>query len=225
MEQTMRKIRLVIIDDHDLVRQGLESIISSFSDIEIVGTASTGKEGLMKVEELRPDVVMTDIFMPDINGIEVAKKIKRDYKDIGVLMLSMEVSSAYIKSAFQNQIEGYLPKNSDAKILIEAIRKIDAGEKYYAEKVKEYIFKYFVGEDSLAVPKIDQLSDREVQVLRMISNGVTNKNIGESLFISPKTVEAHRNNILKKLHLHSTADLVKFAVAKKITEIPKEMTG
>ena len=221
----MEKIRLVIIDDHDMVRQGLESVISSFEEFDIIGTASSGKEGLQKVDDLLPDVVLTDIIMPDLNGIEVAKKIKRDYESVKVLMLSMEVSSEYIKSAFQNQVDGYLPKNADVKILIEAIRKIHQGEKYYSEKVKEYIFKYFVGEESLAVPKIDQLSEREVQVLKMISNGVTNKNIGESLFISPKTVEAHRNNILKKLHLHSTADLVKFALAKKITDIPKEMIG
>lgn len=221
----MQKIRLVIIDDHDMVRQGLESIIHSFSEFEIVGTASSGKAGLELVKELNPDVAIIDIIMPDINGIEVAKKIKTNYQDVKVLMLSMEVSSEYIKSAFQNQVDGYLPKNADVKILIEALKKIAEGEKYYDEKVKEYIFKFFVGDESLSVPKIDQLSEREVQVLKLISDGVTNKSIGEALFISPKTVEAHRNNILKKLHLHSTADLVKFALAKKITEIPKDMVA
>ncbi|MEM9340436.1 MAG: response regulator transcription factor, partial [Bacteroidota bacterium] len=207
----MEKIRLIIIDDHDMVRQGLESVIGSFDQFEIVGTANSGKQGLSLVESLKPDLAMIDIIMPDINGIEVAKKIKRDHEEIKVLILSMEVSSEYVKSAFQSQVDGYLPKNADVKVLVEAIKTIANGEKYYDEKIKEYIFKYFVGEESLAVPKIDQLSEREVQVLKLISEGVTNKNIGETLFISPKTVEAHRNNILRKLQLSSTADLVKFA--------------
>lgn len=219
----MNKIRLVIIDDHDMVRQGLESVISTFDQFEIIGTANSGKAGLALIEDLKPDIALVDIIMPDINGIEVAKKIKRDYEEVKVLMLSMEVSSEYVKSAFQNQVDGYLPKNADIKVLAEAIKTIAQGEKYYDEKIKEYIFKFFVGEESLAVPKIDQLSEREVQVLKLISEGVTNKKIGETLFISPKTVEAHRNNILRKLHLHSTADLVKFALAKKITTIPKDM--
>lgn len=223
MINNMESIRIVIIDDHDMVRQGIESVIGTFDEFEILGTASSGKEGLRLVEEVQPDLAIVDIVMPDMNGIEVAKKIKRDYEGIKVLMLSMEVSSEYIKSAFQSQVDGYLPKNADITLLVDAIKKIAHGEKYYDEKVKEYIFKFFVGEESLAVPKIEELSEREVQVLKLISEGVSNKNIGETLFISPKTVEAHRNNILKKLHLQSTADLVKFAIAKKITSIPKDM--
>ncbi|MEM9681217.1 MAG: response regulator transcription factor, partial [Bacteroidota bacterium] len=153
------------------------------------------------------------------------KRIKRDHEQVKVLILSMEVSSEYVKSAFQSQVDGYLPKNADIKLLVEAIDTILMGEKYYDEKIKEYIFKFFVGDEALSVPRIDKLSDREVQVLKQIADGISNKQIGEMLFISPKTVEAHRNNILKKLNLHSTADLVKFALAKKLTEIPKDMGG
>ena len=219
----MEKIKLVIIDDHDMVRQGIASVIQTFDHCEILGTASSGKEGLELIKEYNPDIALIDIIMPDMNGIEVAKKIKREYEDVKVLILSMEVSSEYVKSAFQNQVDGYLPKNADIKLLIEAIETIAQGEKYYDEKIKEYIFKFFIGDDAMEIPKIDQLSEREVQVLKLIAEGISNKNIGETLFISPKTVEAHRNNILKKLHLHSTADLVKFAIAKKLTSIPKDM--
>ncbi|MEM6641793.1 MAG: response regulator transcription factor [Bacteroidota bacterium] len=220
----MKKIRIVIIDDHDMVRQSLASMLETFDRYEIVGTVHSGKEGLKMVEELRPDLAIIDIIMPDINGIEVAKKIKHNFKEVKVLMLSMEVSSDYVKSAFQSDVDGYLPKNADIKLLVEAIDTIVSGKKYYDERIKEYIFKFFVGEESLNVPRIDALSDREVQVLKQIAEGVSNSKIGEMLFISPKTVEAHRNNILKKLNLHSTADLVKFAIAKNLTSIPKDMS-
>ncbi|MEL6557627.1 MAG: response regulator transcription factor [Bacteroidota bacterium] len=220
-----KQINIAIADDHDMVRQGLESVISSFPQFNILETVNSGLKMLERLKVIKPDVVLLDIIMPDMNGIEVAKKIKKNFPDVRILMLSMEVSSEYIKDAFKNEIDGYIPKNADISILIEAITTLASGERYYDQKVKDYIFKYFVNDESLAVPKIDNLSQREVQVLKMISNGVSNKEIGEQLFISPKTVEAHRNNILKKLHLKSTADLVKFAIAKNITEIPKDMIG
>ncbi len=220
MEQN---INIVIADDHDMVRQGLEAIIKTVPEFTVVATANNGQGAFDKVVEHQPDVVLLDIVMPNVNGIQAACKIKREYPHIHVLMLSMEISSEYIKTAFQNDIDGYIPKNADVDILIEAITTVAKGEKYYDQKVKDYIFKYYVGEESLAVPKIDNLSEREVQVLKLISNGIPNKEIADKLFISPKTVEAHRNNILKKLHLKSTADLVKFSIAKNITDIPKSM--
>ena len=219
----MSSVNLMIADDHNMVRQGMESIIRTQPEFNVLAAVNSGTKLLQLLETNTPDVVLLDIIMPEINGIQVATRIKREYPSIRVLMLSMEISSDYVKTAFQNQIDGYIPKNADANILFEAIRTVAKGEKYYDDKVKDYIFKYFVGEESLKVPKIDNLTEREVQVLKMISNGVTNKDIGEQLFISPKTVEAHRNNILKKLHLKSTADLVKFALVKNITEIPKDM--
>ena len=192
-----KQINVAIADDHDMVRQGLESVISSFPQFNILETVNSGLKMLERLKVIKPDVVLLDIIMPDMNGIEVAKKIKKNFPDVRILMLSMEVSSEYIKDAFKNEIDGYIPKNADISILIEAITTLASGERYYDQKVKDYIFKNFVNDESLAVPKIDNLSQREVQVLKMISNGVSNKEIGEQLFISPKTVEAQRNNILK----------------------------
>ena len=221
----MNKIKIALADDHDMVRQGLESILNSFEQFEIAYAANSGVKLLKELEHIKPDVVILDIVMPDMDGITVAKKVKKEYPDIGVLILSIEVSSKYIKDAVKSQVDGYLPKNADMGILVKAIETIASGQPYYDPSVKDFVFKYFVNDGALAVPKIDNLSQREVQVLKMISNGVSNKEIGGQLFISPKTVEAHRNNILKKLNLKSTADLVKFAIAKNITEIPKEMTA
>ncbi|MEQ8548935.1 MAG: response regulator transcription factor [Cyclobacteriaceae bacterium] len=219
--------KLMIVDDHDMVRQGLESIINTRDDLEILVTTDRGAKALKILGELeiKPDLILLDIFMPEMNGMVTAVKIKELYPEVKILMLSMEISSEYIKTAFQNNIEGYIPKNADIEVLLAAITKVCQGETYYDEKVKDYIFKYYVGDEETSVPKIQNLSEREVQVLKLIANGITNKEIGEKLFISPKTAEAHRNNILKKLNLKSTADLVKFSIAKNITEIPRDMFG
>jgi len=218
--------KLMIVDDHDMVRQGLESIINSNKNFKIIATANNGKSALKILDTgTSPDLILMDIFMPEMNGMVTAVKVKEKYPHIKILILSMEISSEYIKTAYQNNVEGYIPKNSDIEILLEAIKEICNGETFYDKKVKEYIFKYYVGDSETTVPKIKNLSDREVQVLKFIANGGSNKIIGEKLFISPKTVEAHRNNILKKLNLKSTADLVKFSIARKLTEIPKDMFG
>lgn len=224
IEQSDRRY-VMIVDDHDMVRQGLRSLIDATNEYKVIASLNNGNAALEELDTLeeKPVLVLMDIFMPDMNGITTALKIKDKYPEIKILMLSMEISSEYIKSAYQNNIEGYIPKNANADILLSAMERICNGETYYDEKVKDYIFKYFVGDEELSVPKIQNLSEREVQVLKLIANGVTNKEIGEKLFISPKTVEAHRNNILKKLELKSTADLIKFAIAKNLSEIPKDM--
>jgi len=221
------KYKIMIVDDHDMVRQGLASIIKTRDNLEILVATDRGAKAIeiLNTTDEKPDIILLDIFMPEMNGMVTAVKIKSLYPDIKILMLSMEISSEYIKTAFQNKIEGYIPKNADIEISLSAITRICEGDTYYDEKVKDYIFKYYVGDEETTVPKIQNLSEREVQVLKLIANGITNKDIGEKLFISPKTSEAHRNNILKKLNLKSTADLVKFAIAKNITKIPRDMFG
>jgi len=217
----------MIVDDHDMVRQGIESIIKTDKGLGIVMTANSGVEAINLLDSSSelPDIIIMDIFMPEMNGLVAATKVKEKYPQIKIIILSMEISSEYIKTAFQNNIEGYLPKNADIEILLTAIHTVSKGGTFYDERVKDYIFKYYVGDEETNVPKIQHLSVREVQVLKLIANGIANKEIGEKLFISPKTVEAHRNNILKKLNLKSTADLVKFSIAKNLTEIPRDMFG
>lgn len=224
------KCKIMLVDDHDMVRQGIESIVKTDDQLCITKTAKSGIEALEVLEVLdgqegNPHIILMDIFMPEMNGLVTATKIKERFPGIKIIMLSMEISSEYVKTAFQNNIEGYLPKNADIDILLRAIKIVHQGGTFYDDRVKDYIFKYYVGDEETSVPKIQNLSDREVQVLKLIANGVANKEIGEKLFISPKTVEAHRNNILKKLNLKSTADLIKFSIAKNLTEIPRDMFG
>ncbi len=219
-----KKVNIVLVDDHSMVREGLRSLIESIKEFNVIASLDSGKGIYSILEDHSIDVAILDIMMPDENGLEVAKKVKSRFPEVGILILSMEVSTEYVKKAYQYEVDGYLPKNADMDVLVEAIRAIDKGERYYDKEIKEYIFNFFVDADSIKVPKIDKLSDREVQVLKLIAEGVTNKEIGNKLYISAKTVEAHRNNILKKLGLNSTADLVKFSIAKNLTSIPKDMT-
>lgn len=222
---TSKSVNIMIVDDHDMVRQGIESVIKTVPEFTILYTASSGEDALdiLRDNSKKPDILLLDIVMPNMDGLEISSVVKREFPDIKILILSMEISSEYVKKAVKNDVDGYIPKNADIDILITAIKRIVAGSKYFDDKIKDFIFKHFVKDDEITTPKVENLSDREVQVLKMISNGITNRDIGEKLFISPKTVEAHRNNILKKLGLKSTADLVKFAIARHITDIPKEM--
>lgn len=225
MNTNNKSVSIMIVDDHDMVRQGIESVINTVAEFNILYTASNGEDALniLRENNKKPDILLLDIVMPNMDGLEISGLVKSEFPDIKILILSMEISSEYVKKAVKNDVDGYIPKNADIDILITAIKRIVSGSKYFDEKIKDFIFKHFVRDDEVSTPKVENLSDREVQVLKMISNGITNRDIGEKLFISPKTVEAHRNNILKKLGLKSTADLVKFAIARNITDIPKEM--
>lgn len=218
------KIKILIADDHEMICEAMKSLLVTVPQFDVIGTVSNGKEALKAVEELGPDVVIMDIVMPEMNGLAATTALKEKYgSDIRIMMLSMEVTNEYVKSAFQSNVDGYIPKNADFDILKNGIFAIHKGEKYYDQKIKDYIFQYYMKGESSEVPELKSLSEREVQVLKMISEGVANKEIGEALFISPKTVETHRNNILKKLKLKSTADLIKYAIAKNVTDIPKHM--
>jgi len=217
------KISLIVVDDHDMVRQGLESALKFFDSLEIIASLKNGFLALEKLKEVKPDVILLDIIMPKMNGLETAEEIKRHYPDVKTIVLSMDITSEYIKKAMEAKVDGYIPKNADIEILVNAIKSVYEGQTYYDQEVKEFVFKQFKNEDQEEIPNIENISEREIQVLKLIAEGYSNKEIGEKLFISHKTVEAHRGNILRKLKLNSNAELIKFALARNLTEIPKHM--
>lgn len=221
----MQHYNLMIVDDHEMVRQGIETAIKMHPEFTTTMTANSGNEALKELEKATslPDIALIDVLMPDMNGVTTAIKIKDKYPSIKIILLSMEISSEYVKEAYKNQIESYIPKYCDIDKLSEAIKTVGNGGTFYDSKVKDFIFSCFVNNQKISLPKIPNLSEREVEILKLIANGLSYKIIGQKLFISPKTVEAHRNNIVKKLKLKSTADLIKFALAKKLTHIPAEM--
>lgn len=217
----MDQIGVLIVDDHELVRQGLSSMLQTEPSLKVVGSFGTPIEVLNNHHDLEIDVILMDIKMPEMNGFELSSYLKAQNKNYRIVLLSMEVNHAYIKRAISEKVDGYIPKNSNIDIVLDAIKTVASGEKYYDSYIKDYIFHLMLGDLSLNHDKeLEKLSERELHIFRMLVDGKQNKDIAKLLFISTKTVETHRNNIMKKLEIDSTVDLVKFAIAKGITTNP-----
>ncbi len=217
----MSKTTILVVDDHSLVREGIITMLSIYDDFEIIGDAESGEEAMKKIDSLLPDVVLLDINMPGMNGIETAKQILEDYTSVKIIILSMDVTQDHISEAIKAGVSGYLAKDTKKEILAEAIRKVMTGEQFFGEKVSQVIFKGFYkqskGERVASENKV--LSKREVEVLQQIASGLSNREIADKLFISIRTVDAHRNHIMQKLNLKSTAQLVKYAIKEKLIDL------
>lgn len=217
----MSEIKVLVVDDHSLVREGIITMLSVYEDFKVIGDAESGEEALKKVAKNQPDVMLLDINMPGLNGIETAKRMASDHPEVKIIILSMEVTQEHISEAIKAGVAGYLAKDTKKDILAEAIRKVMEGEQYFGQKISQVIFKGFYKQskgERIANENKD-LSKREVEVLRQIASGMSNREIAEKLFISIRTVDAHRNHIMQKLNLKSTAELVKYAIREKIIEL------
>lgn len=217
----MSKTNILVVDDHSLVREGIITMLSTYDDFNIIGDAESGEDAIKKVDDDVPDVVLLDINMPGMNGIETAKQIISDYPDIKIIMLSMDVTQDHISEAIKAGVAGYLAKDTKKDLLAEAIRKVMGGEQYFGEKVSQVIFKGFYKQSKgeRAASENKDLSKREIEVLRQIASGLSNREIADKLFISIRTVDAHRNHIMQKLNIKSTAQLVKYAIKEKIIDL------
>jgi len=210
--------RILIADDHDIIREGIKNILRKYSEYEIVGEASDGEEALEKTIELKPDILLLDITMPKKSGLDILDQIRHGSKNTKILIISVHKANAYIMRALKSGVKGYLNKENAADDLIPALRKITAGQVYLSDEVSSYLLeKASKGAQEFEKEKI--LSGREEEVLRLVAEGKTAKEIAEALFISDRTVENYKNNILKKLGLHKTSDLIKYAIKNKIVDI------
>lgn len=217
----MSKINILVVDDHSLVREGIIAMLSGVESFSIIGDAASGEESIPMVEALNPDVILMDINMPGLNGIETSKVLLAKNPALRIIILSMDVTQEYISEAIKAGVCGYLAKDSKKDVLIQAIRKVNSGEQYFGERVSEVIFKGFYSQskgEKIAKQNKD-LSKREVEVLKLIASGMSNRDIADKLFISIRTVDAHRNHIMQKLSLKSTAELVKYAIKEQIIEL------
>lgn len=211
----------MLVDDHSLVREGINVMLSSYVDLEIMAEAESGTAALAKLESITPDIMLIDINMPGMDGLELSEKIADLYPNIKIIILSMDVSIPYVKRAIQAGVRGYIPKDSQRDILVEAIRKVHSGEKYFSEKVSKVILQGFYNENvpDKSVSVKSDLTKREEEILKYIASGLSNRDIGEKLFISVRTVDAHRNHIIQKLKVKTTADLVRYAIKNKLIEL------
>lgn len=213
---------IFIADDHSLVRDGIRSIISEHKRFKIIGEAADGNAAFEKIKELKPDLAIVDISMPGLSGINLTKAVQQDAPDVKVMILSMHSSEDYISNALEAGASGYLLKDSDKEEVVLAIDKIAAGETYCGKNVSQILINSFVKSRGKRTPlssaPIPVLSKREIQILKLIAKGLSNKEIATSLFISTRTVDAHRYNIMQKVQVRNTAELVMYAVNNKLID-------
>ena len=205
----MKRIRILLADDHGVVRQGFKMILGAQADMEIVGEAANGREAVEQAERLKPDIVVMDVAMPELNGIEATRRLAESAPHVRVLALSMHKDSVYVRETLRAGARGYLLKDSGANDLVAAVRAVANGEGYLSPAVSNAVLDDYRRHVTNA---IDLLTSREREVLQMLAEGKTNKEIAATLNLSVYTVDAHRGHIMEKLNLHSINELVRFAV-------------
>ncbi len=211
-----KKHRIVIAEDHTILREGLRALLSSNSDLEIVGEAEDGKEAIRCVETLKPDLVLIDLTMPKMNGMEAIKEIKNRFPDTKVLVLTVHKVEEYILAVFQHGADGYVLKDASKSELLMAIESILSGKSFLSPGISDKVIDgYIEGKIRLRNKSSwDTLTQREREVLKLIAEGYKNKEIADFLCISVKTVDKHRTNLMKKLDLHNVSALTAFALEK-----------
>ena len=218
----MSKIRIIVADDHTLFRQGVKTLLSAEPDIEVVGEASNGSEAAEKAAELRPDVVLMDIGMPGTSSFETTRQIKRNRPETKVLFLTMYDDEEYLVEGMEVGANGYVLKDSPAGQLVSAIRDVHRGGSYLSPRMLSQLVDDFRTrvKTNERVPRFATLTPREREVLKMLAEGNSVKEVACQLNLSVKTVEAHKFNLMRKLDIHNKAQLVQYAIQKKIIKIP-----
>ncbi|WP_318463479.1 response regulator transcription factor [Photobacterium leiognathi] len=213
---TEQTIKVVIVDDHQVVIDGFMARLQLEPDIDVIGTASNGIEALEVISQLDPNVILMDISMPIMNGIDATAQIKKQYPDAKVLMLTMHDNREYIMKVMQVGAMGYMLKEISAEKMVQAIKTVNQGATYFCETTSQTIFTQAAA--PIAAPEVNPLSRREEGILKHVAQGLSSKQIAKALDISYRTVETHRQNIKHKLDLHSTAELAKYALEKGLVD-------
>lgn len=217
----MASVRLLLVDDHAVLRAGLRMLLSADPELQIVGEAETGTEGVRMAEELQPDVVLMDISMPDMNGIEATRRIKSCCPEVAVLALTMHEDDQYFFEMLSAGASGYVPKRAAPNELIGAIHAVSGGGMFLFPSVARVLVnEYLQRRDAPSAPSrgFEELTEREREVLTLIAEGHSNQEIADALVISIKTVNRHRENIMAKLNLHNRVELVRYAIEKGLIE-------
>lgn len=211
-------VQIVLADDHRVVRQGLRSLLESEPDLQVIGEASDGLEAVATIRRLRPNVAIVDLMMPSLGGLEITRQVKHELPQTQIVILSMHNNEAYVIQALRSGAKGYVLKESNATELIVAVRRAAIGEHYLSPALPETLLR-----DAMSQPRNDTVLDlyetlttRERQILHLAAEGFTAAEIAERLSISPRTVETHRANLMRKLGIHSSSELAQFAIRRGI---------
>ena len=209
----MNSLRIFLADDHTVMREGLKSLVNAQADMDVIGEADNGRATLLKVRELQPDVIILDVSMPDLNGIQVTERLKRTCQKVTVLVLTAHDDSGYLRQLLEVGASGYVLKKAAAEELINAIRVVAAGGVYLDPSLAGKVVGGYLGNRRPgSKPQANDLSEREAEVMRLVAWGYTNKEVAAYLRISVKTVETHKANIMQKLDLKSRVEMVRYAL-------------
>lgn len=217
----MDKIRILLADDHALIRSGIATLLQANKDFVIVGEATDGEEAIQKTKELSPDIVIIDLSMPKLSGIEATAIIKKKYPSTSVLVLTMHENEEYVYQILKSGAGGYVLKSAGKEELSAAIRAVVKGEKFFSPRVSQLMAEGYIrrmeGQEKSTTTEVP-LTKREIEILALVAKGLTNQQIASQLFISPRTVDTHRTNIMQKLDIHDVVNLVRYAIEHGIAE-------
>lgn len=216
----MNKIRVLVADDHDIVRYGICSALKSSADVEVIGEASTGRQASDLYDKLKPDVILLDISMPDLNGIEATREIVKKHPAAHVLILTMHLNEEYLNQVINAGALGYLLKNADIEEMLSGIRMVAKGKQVFSGEIARLMTEKYIrtaqdGYDGKSM-NTPRLTRREKEILQKIAEGKTSQEIADVLFISPRTVDTHRANLIQKLGVKNSAGLVRYAIERNL---------
>jgi two-component system response regulator NreC len=216
----MSSIRLLLVDDHEVVRTGLRMLLEGQSNMLIVGEASTGRQALLLAEELTPQVVVMDITLPDMSGIEVTRLLRKKFPEMAVVALTIHEDEQYFYEMLRAGASGYVPKRAAPEDLVSAIEAASVGEVYLYPSLAKSLVSDYLSRASEETDRsaVDDLTEREQEVLALLAEGLTNEQIAEELVISKHTVARHRENLMRKLNLHNRSELVRYAIHRGIID-------
>ncbi len=213
------KIRVLVVDDHAIVRQGVTMVLETDAELEVVAEAASGEEAIEAVRELQPDVVVMDVGMPGLSGFEATRRIRESHPDVNVLALTVHDDEAYVFQMLQAGAVGYVLKRAGAQDVIRAVKAAHRGEALLHPTVANLLIRDYLARAERGEAAVDEISDREREILKLIAEGRTSKEIAEMLYLSVKTVQAHRANLMRKLGLHDRVELVKYAIRKGLIQL------
>lgn len=216
----MTGIKVLLVDDHQIIRQGLRMLLNAHDGVEVVGEADSGRKAIAMLRKMALDVIVMDVSMPELNGIDATARIRKEYPAVKILALSMHTDRRFVEGMLTAGASGYLAKDCAATELVSAIEYVTTGEIYLSPKLAGKVVRGFLDHSSVqGTAGADSLTSREREILQLIAEGVDSKQIAFELCLSPKTVETHRRNIMEKLNIHNIAKLTKFAIKEGITDI------
>jgi two-component system nitrate/nitrite response regulator NarL len=220
MNKRKKKIKLLLADDHPVVRKGIRSWLSGVEYLEVIDEAVNGLEAVAKVKELSPDVVLMDVDMPKLNGLEATKQIRKEFPHTRVLILSMHTNKSVVLQIIQSGAQGYVLKDAPPADVLRAIESVDNGEPFFSPDINQIVLNQYLAETGAEQsPTAVKLTNRERQVLAMIAEGQSNKEMASKMGVGVRTVETHRERMMSKLNIHSVAGLTKFAIANGIVNL------